>query len=51
MSDKDLDKTPAKPVLEPPRQLTDLPPKDVSVEDGNLIKGGPSGHPWQKLLT
>ena len=50
MSDRDLDKTQAKPVPEAPQQLSDLPPKDVSVEDGKLIKGGPSGHNWQKPL-
>ena len=50
MTSKDSDKTLPKPVAEPPQQLNDLPPKDVSVEDGNLIKGGPTGHNWQKPL-
>ncbi len=53
MTSKDSDKTQAqpKPVPEPAQQLSDLPPKDVNVEDGNLIKGGPTTHPWLKPLT
>ena len=51
MSNKDPDKTQAKPEPESPQKLSDLPPKDVSDEDGNLIKGGPQGHPWLKPLT
>ena len=51
MSSKDPDKTQPKPVPEPPQQLNDLAPKEVSDADGTLIKGGPGGHPWQKPLT
>jgi hypothetical protein len=45
MSSKDPDKTQQKPAPEPPQSLSDLP-EVVTDEDGKLIKGGPSGHPW-----
>ena len=51
MSNKDPDKTQPKPEPEPPQQLSDLPPKLVTDEDGKIIKGGPSSHPWFKSLT
>lgn len=50
MDSKDSDKTQQKPVPEPPKQLSDLP-EVVNDDDGKLIKGGPSGHNWQKPLT
>jgi hypothetical protein len=43
MVSKDSDKTQQKPV--PPKPLSDLPPKDVSGEEGNVIKGGPMNPP------
>ena len=51
MSSNDSDKIQQKPAPEPPQQLVDLPPRDVSGEDGNLIKGGPRGPGWHKPLT
>ena len=51
MSSKDSDKTQPKPAPEPPQLLHDLPPKDVSGDAGNLIKGGPKGPNWTKPLT
>ena len=50
MSNKDSEKI-QKPAPESPQKLSDLPPRDVSGEDGNLIKGGPSGHNWLKPST
>ena len=50
MSSKNSDKTQQKPAPEPPQQLIDLPPKEVADQGGNLIKGGPAGHPWLKPL-
>ena len=51
MSSKDPDKSEQKPVPETPGRLSDLPPKVVSDEEGKFVKGGPTGHPWQKPLT
>ena len=51
MSSKDPDKTEPKPVPDTPQRLSDLPPKAVSDEEGKFVKGGPTGHPWQKPLT
>ena len=51
MSSKDPDKPEQKPVLDTPQQLSDLPPKAVSDEEGAVVKGGPTTHPWQKPLT
>ena len=45
MSRKDSDKTPQKPVPDPPRPSSDLV-KPVSAEEGKLVKGGPSSNPW-----
>ena len=51
MSRKDRDNTHPNPEPAPPQQLSDLPPKAVTNEDGNLIKGGPKGPAWIKPLT
>ena len=51
MRSKDPKDTRQKPVPQPPQPLSDLPPKVVSDDDGERIKGGPSSHPWQKPLS
>ena len=51
MSSKDPNKSEQKPVPETPGRLSDLPPNVVSDEEGKFVKGGPTGHNWQKPLT
>ena len=51
MSSTDPNKPVPKPVPDTPQRLSDLPPDVVSDEEGKFVKGGPSGHNWQKPLT
>ena len=51
MSSTDPNKPVPKPVPDTPQRLSDLPPNVVSDEEGKFVKGGPSGHNWQKPLT
>ena len=51
MSSTDPSKSEQKPLPETPGRLSDLPPKAVSDEEGAVVKGGPTSHPWQKPLS
>ena len=46
MGSKGQEKAQQPPVPEQPKRVSDLP-EVVSDEDGKLIKGGPSSHPWK----
>ena len=51
MPSTDPNTTEAKPVQETPGRLSDLQPKAVSDEEGEIVKGGPKGPSWQKPLA
>ena len=51
MSSNDPNKAEQKPVTDTPQKLSDLPPKAVSDDEGAVVKGGPTTHPWQKPLS